>query len=427
VKKLSIYFLFLLFVCTSNNKKVYKDSLTYWCATNPQEYQLAKLLVEKWNKTHTIKVKLQPIPAGNSSEEVIMAAIAGKTTPDIYSNHWPGMTEELRVSGNLYCLDSIDGALDFLINRCGDDIVNSFKSKNRHLYQVPWKVNPIMIMYNKDFFKRRGVNKIPVTYDDFLEAAGKLTYDEDNDGYIDHWAGYRDIRPLWYQRWFDFYAFYIAASGGKTLFDKNGKFNLDDDIAIKVFSLFKKIYENGYFPKTEFQNQPFILKRVIATDICGPWNISTIKYFKVEDLDYGFFKIPVPDTNKVKQFYTYGDYKNIVIFRTCNMPDSAWEFVKFLITRKSDLELLKITNQIPVRRDLLKDSLFIPFFNKHKDLIPFAKQAILTRSINSVPEIKEIFDEISQQWEACCIYGVKSPEDAISDLKKRVNLILNEF
>ncbi len=74
------------------NETVDKDGngiiqLKYWCASNTQEIKLANLLVDQWNKTHAnIKVTLQPIPASQSSEEVLLAAIAGKTTPDICSN-----------------------------------------------------------------------------------------------------------------------------------------------------------------------------------------------------------------------------------------------------------------------------------------------------------------------------------------------------
>jgi multiple sugar transport system substrate-binding protein len=34
-----------------------------------------------------------------------------------------------------------------------------------------------------------------------------------------------------------------------------------------------------------------------------------------------------------------------------------------------------------------------------------------------------VFDLISQEYEACVIYGVKTPEEALNDAEKAVNLL----
>ena len=61
--------------------------LTYWPAPNPQEVRLADSLVRLWNARHPgIHVRMQPIPVSQSTEEVLLAAIAGGTTPDVCSN-----------------------------------------------------------------------------------------------------------------------------------------------------------------------------------------------------------------------------------------------------------------------------------------------------------------------------------------------------
>ena len=63
--------------------------LTYWSSQNPQERAVAKLLVEQWNRENPgIQVIVQPLPAGQSSEEVLLASIVAKTTPDVCSNVW---------------------------------------------------------------------------------------------------------------------------------------------------------------------------------------------------------------------------------------------------------------------------------------------------------------------------------------------------
>jgi len=46
--------------------------------------------------------------------------------------------------------------------------------------------------------------------------------------------------------------------------------------------------------------------------------------------------------------------------------------------------------------------------------------------VDLVPELKEIFDAISMEFEATCIYGRKSPEEGIRDAAERCREILME-
>jgi len=85
--------------------------LMYWPSPNAQEVELADTMVMRWNRLHPgIHVRMQPIPVSQSSEEVLLAAIAGKTTPDICSNIWPGALRDYTDAGGLIALD---GFADF--------------------------------------------------------------------------------------------------------------------------------------------------------------------------------------------------------------------------------------------------------------------------------------------------------------------------
>ncbi|MGB0090827.1 MAG: ABC transporter substrate-binding protein, partial [Planifilum fulgidum] len=77
--------------CSSEGESGGKVELTYWPAANPSEVEFAKEVVKEWNEKHPdIQVKMEPLPASRSSEEVILSSIAAGTTPDITSNINPG-------------------------------------------------------------------------------------------------------------------------------------------------------------------------------------------------------------------------------------------------------------------------------------------------------------------------------------------------
>src|SRR5467141_882363 len=128
--------------------------ITYWPAPNTQEIELAETLVLAWNKLHPeIPVRMQPIPVSQSTEEVLMAAIAGKTTPDVCSNIWPGALHDYIQSGGLIPLDSFPDFDSVAASRVPNELLKTFKSADGHCYQFPWKSNPVMMFYNVRLFQ----------------------------------------------------------------------------------------------------------------------------------------------------------------------------------------------------------------------------------------------------------------------------------
>ncbi|MBN2365926.1 MAG: extracellular solute-binding protein [Calditrichaeota bacterium] len=409
--------------CDENNRSG-RDALLYWSANNPDEIHFAREMVKNWNESDPkIQVVHQPVPEGRSSEEIILAAVVGKTTPDIYSNMWQGDVEAYAQANVLIPLDTITGFLNFMTARCDSETIAEVTSLDGHIYQVPWKINPIMLLYNENIFENIGFQDPPDTYSDFLEAAARIQKDSDGDGYIDRWIGYCEVLVVWYQRFFDFYPLYLAASGGGSLV-KGSEVKFNNEYAVEVFRFLKTLYEKRYLPRERLSaRSDAFLAGVIATRFAGPWEIAHAEKFKPEGFKYSFQSMPVPDEQE-GPVYTYGDPKNIVIFNTCKDPARAWRFIRFMIEKENDLKFLEITSQIPRRRNLFHDEFFRNFFQQNPKMIPFALQAEHVKGTDQSPVLKEIFDIISQEYEACVIYGTKSPETAIADAARAVELIL---
>lgn len=395
--------------------------ITYWSSPNPQEYELAQEMVEEWNNIHPeTQVKLQALPAGQSSEEVLLSAMVAGTTPDVCSNIWPGITNDFIRANGLISLDTFDDFEEIMRNRVPDDILESVTAADGHIYQIPWKTNPIMVQYNVKMFRDAGISNFPETYSEFIAAAAKITKDKNGDGLLDQWMGYRDIRPIWWQRYYDFYTTYIAASGGQTLFQK-GELAIDEHATEKVLGFFQNLYNEGYYPHTTFQGNAFLYGQ-IATEFTGPWNISFVDKNKPDSLEFDYAPIPVPD-DFTGDVYTYGDHKNIAIFSNTKYPEESWEFVKFLISKEADYKLLTVASQIPIRTDLLTDPDFSSFLEANPKLARFARQAAYTRGVDGVRDFKEILDVISRYYERTAVYGKENPEKATKDMLEAIKVL----
>ena len=421
-----IILLILSFVMIScgGNEESRENKIIYWSSNNTDEINFAKVIVDNWHTEHPDwKVQFQPVPEGQSSEEVILAAVVGETTPDIYSNMWQGDVELYARAGKLVPLDTIPGFLQFIYARCDSEVVKEVTSSDGHIYQIPWKINPIMMIYNEKIFNKIGYKNPPATYSEYLKAAEKVKQNNIQDGYVDKWIGYIEVEVTWWQREFDFYPLYLAASNGGHLV-QNNKAAFNNKYAVETFRFLKTLFDNKYFPREKLsaKQDPF-LSNDIATRFTGPWEIVHSNKFKPKGFRFNFSTLPVPDDHKGK-IYTYGDTKNIVIFNTCKNRLRAWQFIKTIISKDGDFKLLKMTSQIPRRKDLTTDKKFADFFKDNPKMQIFAVQAKYVKGPDNCPVLKEVFDAISQQFEECVVYGKKSPEEAVKDAAENVNLVL---
>ncbi|GAB4027901.1 extracellular solute-binding protein [Spirosoma koreense] len=399
--------------------------LTFWCSNNAGEIAFAREFTAQWQRSRPDKpLRYQPIPEGQSSEEIILASVVGKTTPDIYANMWQGNVEMYAKSGVLIPLDTLKGFREFISARCDSAVIREITSSDGHIYQVPWKVNPIMLLCNTRAVATLPNGRPPYTYARYLDAGRQFKRDRNGDGYIDQWLGYTEVKAIWYERLFNFYPLYLAASNGAPLI-VNNRAAFNNQYAIEVFRFLQTLYKNNYFAQERLSatRDPFMSQQIVS-QFTGPWTIEFLEKFKDPGFEYQTYSMPVPDSHR-GPVYTYGDPKNIVIFNTCRDPQAAWEFVRTLIDTAGDLRLMELTGQFPRRRNVDTDAHFATFLRKNPRLQPFAQQTRYIKGVDNSEVIVEVFDIISQEYEACVIFNKKTPEAAIADAAKAVDVLLS--
>lgn len=425
MKKYIPIVVFLLLIWSCSRRAQERDGLLFWSSNNNQEIDFSRFFTEKWNETHpNTLVRLQPVPEGQSSEEVILAAVVGKTTPDIYANMWQGSVEMYAKAGVLIALDSLDGFIEFIKERCGEETLAEITSSDGHIYQVPWKINPIMTIYNEDLKSKIGTDELPQTYSAYLRAGERVKADLDQDGYIDQWLGYTAVKVIWYERFFNFYPLYLAASHGGSLV-KDNKAAFNNKHAVQVFRFLQQLYQREYFSRERLSaGQDRFISENIMTKWTGPWEIEYVNKFKKrDDFQFNFYPMQVPDDH-IGPIYTYADPKNMVIFNTCKNPEAAWTFIKTMIDRAGDKKFLEMSGQLPRRQQLEIDTVFADYFMQNPTALVFAKQANTVKGVDNCEVIVEVFDIISQEYEACVIYDRKTPEQAIADAARAVDILL---
>lgn len=389
-------------------------TLTYWPAANPPETRLAMRLAAQWNAEHPgVQVRVQPLPAGRSSEEVLLAAIVARATPDVSSNVSSALLARLVRAGGVVRLDDRVATGARLRERTTSAMLASLRLPDGGIYAFPWKTNPEMLMYNVDLLAAAGV-KPPRTHSELLEAFRRLGRDTDGDGRLDRWGLWANLKTTWYERFFDFYPLYLASSGGRTLVT-NGAVVFDNEAAVAALEVLRRGFAEGTLPRSNFAQgrDPFI-DGTVAMKIIGPWFIRELNELKVQGLRYDVTPVPSADGTPEGNRFAFADLRNIAIFSTTRHPDAAARFVAYLTSPAADRMMIEDASQLPYRRGLASDARFAAALARWPALATYARYVGRTRDIDLDPDVVEIFDLLSEAYEGAAVYGTVPVREALS-------------
>lgn len=400
-------------------------TLTYWPAANPSEVTLATRLVTQWNAENPdVQVRVQPLPAGRSTEEVLLAAIVAKATPDVSSNVSSALLSRLVRAKGVVRLDNRVATAARLNERATPAMLASLRLPDGGIYAFPWKTNPEMLMYNVDLLKEAGVAP-PRTFSELLDVCRKLTRDKDGDGRLDRWAFWATLKTTWFERFYDFYPLYLASSGGRTLV-KDGKVVFENEAAVAALDLLRRGFAEGVLPRSNFAlgRDPF-MDGTVAMKIIGPWFLKELDLLKVKGLHFDVTPVPAADGTDPKDAYAFADLRSIAVFSTTKYPDAAARFVAFLTSPAADQMLIEEASQLPYRRSLATDQRFTVSLARWPTLATYATFVGRTRDIDLDPDVVEIFDLISEAYEESAVYGTMPVRGALAKAASEARNILN--
>jgi len=388
--------------------------LTYWPAANPAETGLAMRLAEQWNAENPdVQVRVQPLPAGRSSEEVLLAAIVARATPDVSSNVSSALLARLVRAGGVVRLDDRVATAARLRERTTAAMLSSLRLPDGGIYAFPWKTNPEMMMYNVDVLAAAGVQP-PRTHTQLLEALRRLGRDTDGDGRLDRWGLWANLKTTWYERFYDFYPLYLASSGGRTIV-MHDTVVFENAAAAAALEVLRRGFAEGTLPKSNFAQgrDPFI-DGTVAMKIIGPWFIKELNELKVSGLRYDVTPVPSADGTPEQNRYAFADLRNIAIFSTTRHPEAAARFVAYLTSPAADRMMIEDASQLPYRRRLAWDARFTAALARWPSLATYAAYVGRTRDIDLDPDVVEIFDLLSEAYEGAAVYGTVPVRHALA-------------
>ena len=396
-----------------------KTKVRFWTGPAAHKMEAWKKIVDSWNNAHPeIYVEWKATPAGTSSEEVVLTAIASGTAPDLYGNTDIGFGTTLATSKAVVPLEEFPGFEDVIETRKMKNIIENYRSGDGYIYILPWYSNAVMWAYGAELLKEAGLQKPPRTYGELLALGPKVV--------IPHkrWLVYLSPEPKWWHVWWTYMNLYYAAGEGRPFVEKNrATFVNKPGLAVAEFAA--GLFAKNFAPLMTLSDP--IPKGKVLTGFMGPWMVRTWKR-RYPEFQYSLTPPPVPDWYPVdKPIFTFSDAKGIVMMAQAKpeVRQAAWEFMKWLYTTpENDLIWLELDGEPSAREDLLTNPAFRDFFKANPKTKRFAEHISFAVPPPAHPEIVEIQTTFMKEAWQPLIYGKKTPEQALEDAKEAVDRVL---
>lgn len=275
---------------SDSGKKYSTDELVVDIWDNNQLAGLQQI-ADEWTEKSGVKVQINVI-SWDEYWTLLEAGASGGELPDVFWMHINEAQKYMEADMLLNLNDYIaaDDAID--LDNYYDGIVSIYQS-NGNQYALPKDHDTVAMIYNKTIFDKYGID-YPTddwTWDDYSEAAAKITEAGKDDGIYGTAMDTNDGQDGWYNIIYDF--------GGKLISDDKKTSGMDDPNTIAAMTWLA----DNLIPSMPDQSEMSVtnpdtmfLSGLIGMMLQGSWMVNTF-YTAENSSDYAWAEIPYYDAN----------------------------------------------------------------------------------------------------------------------------------
>jgi len=302
-----------------------------------------------WKQDHpNVELEKVPYSQGDTQDKLVASLMAGVGAPDIA----PVEQARLKQIASIGGLEDLSDLITDKLDKFASFALENSKYDGK-FYGAPWDIGPVALYYRADIFEDAGVEP-PSTWDELITVGKKICKDLDGDGKLDRYL-------LNLESYNSFQYFMFLRARNLLVFDKDGKFVLDNEEAKEVFKFYTELSTKHNIAKLESYWTPAWwnsikegrlasipiavwyagLLKGQAPELAGKWRVAPWPTFKGQkgNTNWGGSTLVVPSQGKHK--------------------DLAKDFVRFaLTTREGQLAIYKASNLFPSYLPALDSDVF---------------------------------------------------------------------
>jgi len=431
-----LFVLMLMLLATSANAQDDGPTLRYfsWEPAQTDGFEQEQELVDICGAEGGYTVELESLPTPEYGQR-LDALIASDDLPDVFGVS-SGSIDDLASAGHL--LDITEYIERDILSQSENYFTGAFElarypKPEGAYYAMPYAIIHTVLWYNQDAFDEAGIpypdEEEGWTWEEFLDAAQKLTVDSDDDGLIDRW-GFWMFRGRYAQT-----EGWIYQNGGDILNDAKTRFEPDEAAVETLDFLTSLVLEHGVAPPpSEFEG--FRLQDVMplghaAMFVDGNWQMNNMRaqHETNPDIAFRFAAAPIPRGPQWVEDTTFGWADMFGIAATTEHPDEAWHLLNCITGPTRTLEY-QFAGKIPVYRPTAEDEAWLEL-----DQLPPNKQFLLDWAANPIKatftpswgEWRGYHDgEGMEGWIWAVQEGDMSLEEALENIAELANNVLSE-
>ena len=315
--------------------------LTMWVRAATDQF--SQRLVDEYNKTHKNQVKLTIIP--NDSYLAKVGAAAGSNSlPDILASdvvYTPNYTKQ----GLFQDISADIKSLPYASSLAKSHLdVSSYQGKT---YAVPHKLDSSVLFYNKDLFKKAGLDpeKPPKNFDEILADSRAITK---LGGAIKGFdlagsCGGCGVYTLFPYAW---------ADGTNPLSADGKKADFDNKSFRSIFGLYKTLSDEQLVPSGAKSQDGSTWPAAFEAGTVGilPLGSPIVgDLLKQTKFQWGVASLMSPDGSKTSTFIG-GDVAGIS--HSSKHKAQAWDYLKWTLDENAQVEIIAKNGDLPGRTDL---------------------------------------------------------------------------
>lgn len=393
-----------------------------WSMWSGDEEKDFENVLAYYNETHP-GVVLENLGAVDDAK-TIRAIVAG-APPDVVTIADPSYLGALAANNALQPLDD-------RFRRSGlkdADYTNGALSQCRYkgsTYAVPYLLDCIALLYNKDVFRAAGLDpeKPPRTLEELLEDSKRITK-YDADGRLTCIG----IRPP------DGVTMMGLYGGG--FVDKTGRVTADNPRNVEAVTFYKQLMEaqGGYENVQAFAQSfaadmgnynPFFLGKVGMT-FNGQWNTYWAYHYS-PNMHYGIAPLPYPARYPDRKGTVWLGSNPFCIPQGARHSQAAWDFLAWTQSREGQRRLAMTLHGIPnIRAELRDPSLrageaWRPSYGRFMDLADSPNAT----HFPALPVATLYLNQLATAIDSAC-YGHRTPQAALSAVRRRVQKEMDSY
>jgi len=414
VKKF-VFGVMCLLLCAGCAQKTDPNTVRIWHWMTDRQRAFEQL-AEKYEQQTGIKIKFDLYAPSDIYSQKVQAAAQARVLPDIFGvlqkkkvfasfiegGFVADLTDEFRKDNSAWENSIFPKAL--ASNRFERDNVFNIKPG---IYGVPIDVTNIQMLYNRKLLAKAGIESVPKTFDEFLEAAETLKR-VGISGFVSGWG------ETWMIDCFaSNYAFNIMGER-KIMSTYSGETPYTDSDWIEVLQIFATLRDKGALvdgvvtKANKYAEQDFALERAAFT-FNGSWCVNVYHDMNAK-LDYGVMMPPAINPKLPMRIWG-GAGSSFVVNNISKKKQKAIDFLKWLTEKEQQAFLSEETKNLPSNKEALSEiSQVLSGFGEAMD---FTTHPTVWK-YNEHPMVTEAFDKGIQ----AIIIGEKTPQQVAEEVQR---------